>query len=192
MKELRDENDSLRGRVHVLETVLRAALDGEPWARRSAELLLEPRPSVCTTPNGRTDGHGAYVERNASGDLVCAFCKKSRDVPRPSEAEQHTDVTRELLEILTGRNHGHLPSSLPRLLRERLAGSETPEPIVEPFIDFMNGEVSAQTHIAAWLRTTPRAGGVQINIGSSQDIARLADAIEAGEWRTVPTGSEGT
>ena len=35
--------------------------------------------------------------------------------------------------------------------------------------------------IAKWLRTTPRARGVLINIISSSDVARLADAIEAGE-----------
>lgn len=44
--------------------------------------------------------------------------------------------------------------------------------------------------IVAWLRSTPRAGGVPISIASSQDVARLADAIEAGEH--VPSDSPGT
>lgn len=37
--------------------------------------------------------------------------------------------------------------------------------------------------IVAWLRSTPRARGVAVSIESSPDIARLADAIERGEWR---------
>jgi hypothetical protein len=36
-------------------------------------------------------------------------------------------------------------------------------------------------HIANWLRTTPTARGVLININSSGDIARLANDIENGE-----------
>ena len=44
--------------------------------------------------------------------------------------------------------------------------------------------VSAEVmEIVKWLRVTPRARGVLLGIGSSQDIARLADAIERGEYR---------
>ena len=37
--------------------------------------------------------------------------------------------------------------------------------------------------VGEFLRMTPRACGVLISINSSQDIARLADAIEHGEHR---------
>ena len=44
--------------------------------------------------------------------------------------------------------------------------------------------VSAEVmEIVKWLRVTPMARGVLLGIGSSQDIARLADAIERGEYR---------
>jgi hypothetical protein len=44
--------------------------------------------------------------------------------------------------------------------------------------------VSAEVmEIVKWLRVTPVARGVLLGIGSSQDIARLADAIERGEYR---------
>ena len=43
--------------------------------------------------------------------------------------------------------------------------------------------VSAEVmEIVKWLRVTPMARGVLLGIGSSQDIARLADAIERGEY----------
>lgn len=33
------------------------------------------RATVCTTPNGRTDGHGAYIRRHpTTGAVTCAFC----------------------------------------------------------------------------------------------------------------------
>lgn len=71
-------------RVAELETFIRGvlkhgAVDEECPHVAALAKLVEPTASMCTTPNGRTDGHGAYVERNASGELVCAFCKKSRD-----------------------------------------------------------------------------------------------------------------
>jgi phage FluMu protein Com len=44
--------------------------------------------------------------------------------------------------------------------------------------------VSAEVReIVEWLRVTPMARGVLLSLGSSQDIARLADAIERGEYR---------
>lgn len=46
---------------------------------RAVPLLLDanlPDDPRCVSPNGRTDGHGAYVERAADGRLVCAFCKE--------------------------------------------------------------------------------------------------------------------
>lgn len=46
--------------------------------------------SVCTTPNGRTDGHGSYVEQGEAGSLVCTFCKKPVDAQRPNEAGLET------------------------------------------------------------------------------------------------------
>ena len=42
---------------------------------------------------------------------------------------------------------------------------------------------AARREIVKWLRVTPMARGVLLGIGSSQDIARLADAIERGEYR---------
>lgn len=38
-----------------------------------------------------------------------------------------------------------------------------------------------RSKIASWVRVTPRAGGVRISIRSSQDLARVADAIEQKE-----------
>jgi hypothetical protein len=49
--------------------------------------------------------------------------------------------------------------------------------------EFAHNREGTEAAIAAWLRSTPRAGGVLVGIGSSQDIARLADAIERGEHR---------
>jgi hypothetical protein len=46
-----------------------------------------------------------------------------------------------------------------------------------------HGEQRAIAAVVAMLREAPRAGGVLLSIGSSQDIARLADAIERGDWR---------
>ena len=45
--------------------------------------------------------------------------------------------------------------------------------------------------LISWLRTTPRAGGVLLSIGSSQDIARLADDLESGAWRYATTTTVG-
>jgi hypothetical protein len=43
--------------------------------------------------------------------------------------------------------------------------------------------IEVEREIVNWLRTTPTARKVTISIHSSQDIARLADAIELGEYR---------
>jgi len=43
--------------------------------------------------------------------------------------------------------------------------------------------VAVEREIVKWLRMTPTARKVAISIHSSQDIARLADAIERGEHR---------
>ena len=50
---------------------------------------------------------------------------------------------------------------------------------------FETCERELATEIAEWLRTTPRVRGVQISIHSSQDLARLADAIERMEFRNA-------
>ena len=44
-------------------------------------------------------------------------------------------------------------------------------------------EKRVEREIAKYLRMTPRAKGVQISINSSQDIARLADDIESGDYK---------
>lgn len=45
-----------------------------------------------------------------------------------------------------------------------------------------NEKLRGERHrIAEWIRTTSRARGVLISIHSSQDLARVADAIEQGE-----------
>lgn len=31
----------------------------------------------CTTPTGRTDAHGTFIERNEAGVMVCTFCKRA-------------------------------------------------------------------------------------------------------------------
>lgn len=46
---------------------------------------------------------------------------------------------------------------------------------------FARAESDERQRIAEWLRTAPRAGGELISIHSSYDLARCADAIEAGE-----------
>lgn len=43
------------------------------------------------------------------------------------------------------------------------------------------GAAKERAVVVAWLRVTPRACGVLVDIASSQDIARLANAIEAGD-----------
>jgi uncharacterized protein YfcZ (UPF0381/DUF406 family) len=42
-------------------------------------------------------------------------------------------------------------------------------------------DTQLRSKIASWVRVTPRAGGVQLSIQSSQDLARVADAIEQKE-----------
>ena len=44
-----------------------------------------------------------------------------------------------------------------------------------------NEAFNERRKIAEWIRTTSRARGVLISIHSSQDLARVADAIEQGE-----------
>jgi hypothetical protein len=43
------------------------------------------------------------------------------------------------------------------------------------------GYARCQADVVAWLRITPSAGDILLAIASSQDIARCANAIDAGE-----------
>lgn len=55
---------------------------------------------------------------------------------------------------------------------------------------YLEGAEAERASIVAWLRTTPRARGVRLSIASSQDIARLAEALEIGECRSAATPAE--
>jgi len=70
---------------------------------------------------------------------------------------------------------------------------------LEPFCEKLDEAKTAQylsavridvaRKIADWVRTAACARGVLISINASQDLARIADAIERGEWVSA---SEGT
>lgn len=52
--------------------------DGGPHALTCSgrvRVAVVGRP--CTTPTGRTDAHGTFIERNEAGVMVCTFCKRA-------------------------------------------------------------------------------------------------------------------
>lgn len=74
--------DDLTRRV-ALATLGRELFGRWPLVMEEGKLreLLKRRvppgtPKHCVTPNGRRDGHGAYVDLESGGKMRCAFCKE--------------------------------------------------------------------------------------------------------------------
>ncbi len=55
------------------------AFRDEAIAAAKKEKRRQPKP--CTSPTGRTDGHGTYI-KNVKGKIVCAFCLKPDKGPK--------------------------------------------------------------------------------------------------------------
>lgn len=63
----------VRGELYAMTTHLDHAIAMDRAARQRA---MYPE-GTCISPNGRTDGHGMYLQGNDAGELVCMFCKKA-------------------------------------------------------------------------------------------------------------------
>ena len=48
-----------------------------------AHMLRRALDGKCVTPNGRTDGHGVYINMLEDGTTVCSFCKRVVAPPHP-------------------------------------------------------------------------------------------------------------
>jgi len=95
------------------------------------------------------------------------------------DAERHRDLLKDQLNYAEAYTTHQVRAAFDEF-KARLAHAEAD---AEQAIH--NEAFNERQRIAAWLRTTTSARGAQISIHSSQDIARLADAIELGDHGSI-------
>ena len=114
------KGDRIRGKfsgyeyeVTGVRSVHQMQVDGRSsWLDAETDDYEHVTTPVCTTPNGRTDSHGAYVESGENGKTICMFCKKpvgamaapdARGPEVASEAKREWQVSFKLMSgVLPG------------------------------------------------------------------------------------------